>query len=266
MLARRLWAHPRRTLLAVLLFVVVAGVLGGPVAGALKSSGGFVAPGADSEVAIERIEAATGTQADAGIVLLVDAPSRVRLAAVAGRLARIPGVVSTATPGPAGGRALVTATLGAGADDDAAAQDALDAFAGRRDVTVGGPAVASVQIGGTVSADLGRAELIAFPFLILLSLVFFRGRAALMPLAVGVTAVLGTFLALSGINRVYGLNVFALNLVIGLGLGLAIDYTLFLVTRYREELDAHGPGPAAIRATMGAAAPWRSPPRPSRAR
>jgi len=253
MLARRLWAHPRRTLLAVLLFVVVAGVLGGPVAGALKSSGGFVAPGADSEVAIERIEAATGTQADAGIVLLVDAPSRVRLAAVAGRLARIPGVVSTATPGPAGGRALVTATLGAGADDDAAAQDALDAFAGRRDVTVGGPAVASVQIGGTVSADLGRAELIAFPFLILLSLVFFRGRAALMPLAVGVTAVLGTFLALSGINRVYGLNVFALNLVIGLGLGLAIDYTLFLVTRYREELDAHGPGPAAIRATMGAA-------------
>ena len=41
---------------------------------------------------------------------------------------------------------------------------------------------------------------------------------------------------LTGVNHVYGLNVFALNLVIGLGLGLAIDYTLFLVTRFREEL------------------------------
>jgi RND superfamily putative drug exporter len=253
MLTHRLWAHPRRTLLAVLLFVVVAGVLGGPVAGALKTSGGFVAPGADSEVAIERIQAATGTQADAGIVLLVDASSRAGLDAVADRLARIDGVLRTATPGEAGGRSLVTATLDARADDDEAAQDALDAFAGRRDVTVGGPAVAGLQVSETVAADLGRAELIAFPFLVLLSLVFFRGRAALMPLAVGVTTVLGTFLALSGINHLYGLNVFALNLVIGLGLGLAIDYTLFLVTRFREELDAQGPGPAAIRATMATA-------------
>ncbi len=91
MLATRLSAHPRCTLLAALLFVVVAGVLGGPVAGALKTSGGFVAPGADSEVAIQRIEAATGRQADAGIVLLVDAPSRARLHAVAGRLRRAGG-------------------------------------------------------------------------------------------------------------------------------------------------------------------------------
>ncbi len=253
MLAHRLWDHPRRTLLAVLVFVVVAGIVGGPVAGALKSSGGFVAPGADSEVAIERIQAATGTQAGAGIVLLVDAPSGRRVDAVAARLARVHGVVRTATPGQAGGRAIVTATLDAGVDDDAAAEEALGAFAGRDDVTVGGPVVASLQIGETVGADLGRAELIALPLLILLSLVFFRGRAALMPLAVGVTTVLGTFLALSAINRFYGLNVFALNLVIGLGLGLAIDYTLFLVSRYREELDARGPGAAAIRATMASA-------------
>ena len=47
---------------------------------------------------------------------------------------------------------------------------------------------------------------------------------------------LGTFLALSGVNHLYGLSVFALNLVIGMGLGLAVDYTLFIVTRYREEL------------------------------
>ena len=52
---------------------------------------------------------------------------------------------------------------------------------------------------------------------------------------------LGTFLVLRGINHLYGLSVFALNLVIGMGLGLAVDYTLFIVTRFRQEL-ARGAG------------------------
>jgi RND superfamily putative drug exporter len=237
-------SHPRRTLLFVLLFVMIAGVFGGPVAGSLESSGGFAAPGADSEVAIDRIEAATGREPAAGIVLLTTPAAR---DAAASRLAALRGVAATATPGPR----IVTATLRADASDDAVAERAVDAFAGRRDVTVGGGVVAGMQIGETVGADLGRAEMIAFPFLLVLSLLFFRGRATLMPVIVGVTTVLGTFLVLSGVNQVYGLSVFALNLVIGLGLGLAIDYTLFLVTRYREEL-ARGEAQA-IRATMATA-------------
>src|SRR5688572_15306511 len=111
MLTSRLAAHPRRTLIAVLLFVVMAGALGGPVAGALESSGGFVAPGADSEVAVDRIEAATGAEPNAGLVLLVDRPSPDRLAAIERELANIPGVASTATAGRAGGDGLVTGTL-----------------------------------------------------------------------------------------------------------------------------------------------------------
>ncbi len=249
MLISRLAAHPRRTLIAVLLFVVLAGAIGGPVAGSLESSGGFVAPGADSEVAIDRIEAATGEEPGAGIVLLVDNPSPERLATVERELANVPGIAST----DVAGRDLVTGTLRASAEEDDVAQTALDAFARADGVTVGGGAVAGLQIGETVGADLGRAELIAFPLLLLLSLLFFRGRATLMPLAVGVTTVLGTFLVLSLVNRVYGLSVFALNLVIGLGLGLAIDYTLFLVSRYREELAARGPTRGAIAATMATA-------------
>jgi RND superfamily putative drug exporter len=83
-----------------------------------------------------------------------------------------------------------------------------------------------------------------------LALVFFRGRAALMPLVVGVVTVLGTFLVLTGINHLYGLSVFALNLVIGMGLGLAVDYTLFLVARYRQELARGLPEREAIGVTI----------------
>src|SRR5918997_846274 len=226
MLTSRLAAHPRRTLIAVLLFVVLSGV------------------------AIERIMAATGKEPDPGVVLLVDPAAAGGAEAVAAELGRIPGVAETGTGARAGDRELVTATLAASADEEDVAQTALDAFDGREGVAVGGPAVAGLQIGETVSADLGRAEMIAFPLLLLLSLLFFRGRATLMPLAVGVTTVLGTFLVLSLVNRAYGLSVFALNLVIGLGLGLAIDYTLFLVTRFREELAARGAGREAVRVTM----------------
>src|SRR3954454_3832763 len=229
-----LTSRPRIALLAVLVFVIVAGVLGGPVAGRLSSGGGFVAPGADSEVAVERISAATGRDPGAGVVLLTTPAAR---DAAAARLREIPGVADVAMPGPR----VVAATLRTSADGDAAAEAALHAFRGRRDVTVGGPAVADLQVSEAVSTDLGRAELLAFPVLILLSLLFFRGRAALLPLVVGVTTVLGTFLALSAVNEVYQLNVYALNLVIGLGLGLAIDYTLFLVTRLREEVAAGNP-------------------------
>jgi uncharacterized membrane protein YdfJ with MMPL/SSD domain len=239
-------SHPRRTLLVVLAFVLVAGIVGGPVAGRLSSSGGFVAKGADSQIAVDRIEAATGKEAGAGIVLLTTPAAR---DAAAARLARIPGIADVNTPTPR----LVSGTLRASADDDDVADDVLTAFEGRKDVTVGGGAVAGKQITETVGGDLGRAEMLAFPILILLSLLFFRGRAALMPLVVGITTVLGTFLVMSLINVVYDLNIFALNLVIGLGLGLAIDYTLFLVTRFREELARGAEPPQAVRTTMATA-------------
>ncbi len=260
-LAATLSARPRRTLLLVLAFVIVAGVIGGPVAGALKSSGGFAPPNSDSQVAKRMLESATGLEPTPGIVLLVNTPqgaaaARTRIAALDRRLASVPGVARTVAPADVarGGRhVLIAGTLSAGAADNSSAKAAEAAFAHDRGVTVGGPAVAGEQINSTVTRDLGFAELLAFPLLIGLSILFFRGRAALMPLAVGIVTVLGTFLVLTGVNHVYNLSIFALNLVIGMGLGLAVDYTLFLVTRFRQELASGAEVGDAIGTTMARA-------------
>ena len=86
--------------------------------------------------------------------------------------------------------------------------------------------------------DLARAESLAFPILFVVSLFVFRGLvAALLPLVVGMSAILLTFLAMRVVNSVEPMSIFALNLIIGLGLGLAIDYSLFMVSRFREELE-----------------------------
>jgi len=268
-LAALVGSRPRRALLAVLFFVIVAGALGGSVADRLDSGGeGFAPADADSIRAVERLEAATGREPSPGIVLLVETPegtaaSGDRIGELAADLESRSGVAAVVTPRPGtddaglvaadGSAALVVATLTAAADNEAVAEEVLADFEDVDDVTVGGAAVANTQIGETVTRDLGRAELFALPLLVLLSLLFFGGRAALLPVIVGATTVLGTFLALTVVNEAYGLSIFALNLVIGLGLGLAIDYTLFLVTRYREELARQGPGPGAIRTTMATA-------------
>lgn len=249
---RVLHAFPRRSLLAVLLFVALAGVIGGPVAGALSSQSTFAPADADSALAVERIEAATGQQPSPGIVLLTEPGSA---DAVADELATIDGIAEVLPGGEAtdGSSQLVLGTVTAGIDDEEVAHDVVTAFEDRDDVTVGGQSVAGLQLGEQVEQDLTRAELLAFPVLVLLSILIFGGRGAILPLAVGITTVLGTFLALAGINQLYGLSVFALNLVIGLGLGLAIDYSLFLLSRYREELERQGATVGAVATTMATA-------------
>ena len=82
----------------------------------------------------------------------------------------------------------------------------------------------------------------------------FRGFvASLLPPLVGAGAIALTFFGLRIAVEVHPLSVFALNLVTGLGLGLAIDYSLFIVSRWREEAARHGHGPEALAATMQSA-------------
>ena len=125
------------------------------------------------------------------------------------------------------------------------------ALAGDPAVKVGGFGLANTQVQSQVSADLAHAEELAFPILFLLSLWVFRGAvAALLPLLVGGVTILGSFLGLRLVTLETPLSIFALNLVTGMGLGLAIDYSLFMVSRFREELAAGRSTDEALRRTL----------------
>ena len=116
---------------------------------------------------------------------------------------------------------------------------------------LGGDPVVSQQVNEIVATDMKRAELIALPLLFLLSFLIFRGLvAAMLPPLVGLVTVAGALLGLRVASEMTSLSIYALNLITGLGLGLAIDWSLFIVSRYREELAVHGPGATALRETM----------------
>ncbi|QGU08513.1 Membrane protein YdfJ [Corynebacterium occultum] len=105
-------------------------------------------------------------------------------------------------------------------------------------VTVAGATAVADALDDGMSADILRAEVIALPVVaILLLFVFGSVVAATMPLIVGVLSILGSLGILSIIAGFAQINVFSQSVVTLLGLGLAIDYGLFMVSRFREELD-----------------------------
>ncbi|MGI8429597.1 MAG: MMPL family transporter [Solirubrobacteraceae bacterium] len=261
--------RPRRVLGLTAVLFVVAAVFGTPVFGLLKSNNDFEDPSSQSAQARSQLEHAAGTQVDVGLVALikpggpVSSPSAAaEVSAVAHALRSDPAVGRVVSFDQTRARALVsrdgTSTYVAATFRNLSSPQVEDA--GKRlqstlqrlpGVSVGGPALSGPAIGKQVGMDIGLAEGLAFPIILVLSLIFFRGLVAgLLPIFVGAITVLSTFLVLRLVNDVVGLSVFALNLVIALGLGLAIDYSLFIVSRYREEMVRHGPGAQAIRRTL----------------
>src|SRR5918994_1351321 len=270
-LARVSTQHARAVVIAAVVLFAVAGALGGGVADHL-TSGGFEDPSSESE----RADEALADRFDTGVPNLlllvtaeggdVDDPATAQAGqALTEELAAEEGVadvVSYWSEGNAsplrnddGSRALVVARV-EGNDDQV--EDRVTELAphyertaadGGVDVEVGGCAEVFHEVGDTIEEDLVRAEMIALPItLVLLILVFGSVVAASLPLVVGVMSIVGTFFVLRGLAALTDVSIYALNLTTALGLGLAIDYSLFVVSRYREELRAgHAPRVAATR-------------------
>ncbi len=264
---RRHWL----VIIAVVIFGIVAGVIGGPVAGLLKG-GGFDDPHSESTAARLRVQRAVGSDPAQGVIALIRLHANVHAAASqreVTRVARIigadPGVKSVVdvvrTPDPhlistTGAETYVVGDFKPATDTDYTnASDRIIArLAGDRAVTVGGATPAGDEVGSQVGQDLGKAEGIAFPILFLLLLFVFRTPiAAVLPLLAGGLTIVGTFLGLRLIVTSVDLSIFALNLVIALGLGLSIDYSLLIVSRFREELVASGSVASALARTLNTA-------------
>ncbi|MGW6706985.1 MMPL family transporter [Streptomyces sp. NPDC054956] len=267
-------ARPRLSLLLALLVTALAVVAGGGVADRL-GSGGWEDPGARSTYATEALEREfPGSQSN--LLLLVDAgagvgPAGVDDPAVAAEAERLTAQLAAEqgvmgvdsywrTRLPAlrsedGRQALVVARV---PGDDKAVNAVLDRIAphyrgehGPVKVSLGGPAAVQREVTTTIQEDLLRAELIALPVtLVLLVLVFGSAVAALLPLGVGIVAIIGTNAVLRGLTEFTDVSVFAQNLTTALGLGLAVDYALFIVRRFREELAAGRDPVAAVAVTL----------------
>ena len=241
--------RPRTILVLAVAVAAVAAVFGASAAHHLSSSDDdFKDPSSESFRTLQLLSNAAGIVPGPSI-LVVATPAQAAVAAT--RLRHEPSIAVVqprAAVSPDGRFVLVTASFHAGTGEHAAAAKRLAATLPGE---VGGTAVANEEVRAQSEHDLFRAELIAFPLLFLLALWVFRGVvAAALPLLAGGLSIVTTLALIRAANDVRPISVFALNLVTGAGLGLAIDYSLLLLSRYREELVRHGPGLEALRTTL----------------
>jgi RND superfamily putative drug exporter len=246
----------RRLILVIALLVAVAGgVWGTTIFAKVQTAGGFNAPDSQSQH-----EANLATQAfgrDAGdVVVLYSSPTLTTASpafrsAVTSTLAALPHgrAESYASYWSTGSRQFVSAgghqtyaVIEMAGATDTARQASYDAIKtglsapGLRS-QVGGVVPANETIDQQTTSSITRAEGLSFPILLILLLVIFGSlTAACLPLAIGGLGILGSFTALRLLTIFTGVSVFSLNITTILGLGLGIDYGLFLVGRFREEL------------------------------
>ncbi|MEV6103198.1 MMPL family transporter [Streptomyces sp. NPDC051940] len=196
-----------------------------------------------------------------------DATVRAQVGRAVADLRRHPGIAQVPDPYTAeglradDGRALlIPVTLKGGLDDDDEEEtvgDAADRIAeidAAPQVYASGGPLLGVQMGGRAQEDVAKAELITLPAVLVLLLLIFGGlRAALLPLIVTVGGVAGAFLTLYGFSQVTDISVYAVQIVTMLGLGLAVDYALLLVVRFREERRTTDDVAEAVRRTVARA-------------
>ena len=249
---------PRRIIAAAVLVAVAAAIFGIPVAKSLSASG-FQDPTSESSRATQLLTDKFG-QGDTQMLITVTAPgdvlggeARAVGLDIVGRLkssAHVANVTSawTAPPGAAAGLVskdgksglIVAGITGAENDAQTYAKTLSDEVAYSRDgitVRTGGVAVVNVQITEQSQRDLLLMESIAIPFSFMVLVWVFGGLlAAALPVAVGVMAILGSLAVLRLITFGTDVSIFALNLTTAMGLALAVDYTLLIISRFRDEL------------------------------
>jgi putative drug exporter of the RND superfamily len=259
-----------RTVLTLSLVVLLgAGILGVGAFSKLQTEGAFQEPSADSTAAQHLLDQRYGG-ADNVVLLVharhgtVDSPAVSAVgASAARRLAAEPGVANvisywqTGSPqlrSPDRRYARVRGSQRTGHELDSGALSSLASTGPDASVTVGGGAAVNSDVTAEVGKSLIIAEAIAVPIILIL-LVFAFGSvvAALLPLAIGAVAIMGTFAELFVLGSVTDVAVYAINLTTALGLSLAIDYALLMTSRYREHLVAGSePGPAVVHAVATA--------------
>jgi trehalose monomycolate/heme transporter len=246
----------RRLVLAVgVIAVVLAAIWGTGVFGKLQSAGGFVSPGSQSQQEADLAAKSFGPSAGDVVLLYTSTSQTVRSpaykAAVSFSLARLPGsrIRSAQTYWSTGSPAFVSANgrvtyalLELAGDSDAAKIKNFDVIqpdlsASGLTVQAGGQIPTEAAINKEVTSDIGRAESISLPVLLVLLLVILGSLAAAsLPLAVGGIGIIGSFAALRLLTLATPVSIYSINITTILGLGLAIDYGLFMVGRFREEL------------------------------
>jgi RND superfamily putative drug exporter len=257
------------------LFVPLAALLGGSVAEKL-TVGGLEDPGSESAQTAEMLQERFSNAGQSDFVVLltarggdVDAPEvKAEGLRITERLGQEEGIVSASSywslgiPGELnplrsedGSQALIFGSVEGDLDKKVkVAEEISDEYTEETDAVVTqvtGRSEVARQVSETAEKDLQRSELLTAPVTFVALIIVFGGVvAALLPLAVGILAVIGTLLILTVLVSATEVSVFALNLTTGLGLGLAIDYSLFVVSRYREELAAGASTNVAVGRTM----------------
>ncbi|MEV4760425.1 MMPL family transporter [Micromonospora sp. NPDC049559] len=254
------------------LLVVLGATWGTGVFGAL-TGGGFDDPGSESSRTQARITAELGDQ-DADLLVLYSSPTatadqpafRDPVTATLARVRDRPEVAGVTDWYETGAPALLSTDrhatyavlrLRATEEDGKSAafarlRPALDAPGVRTEV--GGNVAFLHQANEQTTRDITRAETLSMPVLLVLLILIFGGLvAASTPLLIGGLAILGAFVAVRLLSMVTDISIFAINVITLIGLGMAIDYALFVVSRFREELAAGRDTPAAIARTMATA-------------
>jgi RND superfamily putative drug exporter len=268
-------AAPRRILLGALLVAVAAAIFGVPVTTKL-AAGGFQDPAAESARAATLL-GDTFDQGDLQLLVTVSSPQGATSEAaravgtqIVDQLRDSPDVASVTSawtaPEPVakplisrdGTTGLVVAGV-TGGDKyaDSNAKRLADTIGGevfdRGEVTVraGGVAMVNNQVTEQTRHDLLLMESIAISFSFLVLVWVFGGLlAAAVPIGVGLIAIVGSLAVLHAITFATDVSIFALNLCTAMGLALAIDYTLLMVSRYRDELAAGADRDDAVRRMM----------------